>query len=63
MLITIGAFGVLCMITYGFFISGGKLVGFLGSAALGAITRMMGLILAVIGTQMAVEGIKGAFSL
>ncbi|WP_076412653.1 MarC family protein [Shewanella sp. UCD-KL12] len=63
MLITIGAFGLLCAITYGFFISGGKLVGFLGSAALGAITRMMGLILAVIGTQMAVEGIKGAFNL
>ena len=63
MLITISAFGLLCVITYGFFISGGKLVGFLGSAALGAITRMMGLILAVIGTQMAIEGIKGAFSL
>ncbi|BAJ01106.1 MarC family protein [Shewanella violacea] len=63
MVITIGAFGVLCLITYGFFISGGKLVSYLGSAALGAITRMMGLILAVIGTQMAIEGIKGAFGI
>ncbi|AQS37391.1 membrane protein, MarC family [Shewanella psychrophila] len=63
MLITIGAFGILCLVTYGFFISGGKLVSYLGSAALGAITRMMGLILAVIGTQMAVEGIKGAFAI
>lgn len=62
-LITIGSFGVLCMVTYVFFVSGVKLVGFLGNAALGAITRMMGLILAVIGTQMAIEGIKGAFSL
>ncbi|HDK43549.1 MAG TPA: MarC family protein, partial [Desulfobacteraceae bacterium] len=30
---------------------------------LGAITRMMGLILAVIGTQMVIEGLKGAFVL
>ena len=63
MVITIGAFGVLCLVTYGFFISGGKLVSYLGNAALGAITRMMGLILAVIGTQMAIEGIKGAFAI
>ncbi|MCL1146011.1 MarC family protein [Shewanella sp. 10N.261.52.F9] len=58
---TIGSFGVLCVITYVFFIFGGRLVSYLGSAALGAITRMMGLILAVIGTQMAVEGLQGAF--
>lgn len=63
MLITIGTFGALCIVTYLFFIFGGKLVNYLGSAALGAITRMMGLILAVIGTQMAIEGIKGAFAI
>lgn len=58
---TIISFGVLCIITYVFFIFGGRLVSYLGSAALGAITRMMGLILAVIGTQMAIEGLQGAF--
>ncbi|WP_299803510.1 MarC family protein [uncultured Shewanella sp.] len=58
---TIVSFGLLCVITYIFFIFGGRLVSYLGSAALGAITRMMGLILAVIGTQMAVEGLQGAF--
>lgn len=63
MLITIGTFGALCIVTYLFFIFGGKLVNYLGNAALGAITRMMGLILAVIGTQMAIEGIKGAFAI
>lgn len=60
-LVTILAFAVLCLITYFFFIFGGKLVHYLGASALGVITRMMGLILAVIGTQMVVEGIHGAF--
>lgn len=62
-LITILAFAVLCVITYFFFVFGGKLVHHLGASALGVVTRMMGLILAVIGMQMAVEGIRGAFHL
>lgn len=62
MLSTIGSFGALCIVTYLCFISGGRLVKYLGEAALGAITRMMGLILAVIGTQMLISGLKGAFS-
>lgn len=62
-LVTITAFAVLCFITYFFFIFGGKLVHYLGASALGVVTRMMGLILAVIGTQMIVEGVRGAFML
>ena len=34
-----------------------------GQAALGAITRLMGLVLAVIGVQMLIEGITGAIAL
>jgi multiple antibiotic resistance protein len=30
-------------------------------SALGAITRMMGLILAVIGVHMVIDGLNGAF--
>ena len=56
-------FGVLCVITYAFFVFGEKFVNYIGAVALGVITRMMGLILAVIGTQMVVEGIHGAFGL
>lgn len=63
MLVTIAMFGVLCVITYAFFVFGEKFVSYIGTVALGAITRLMGLILAVIGTQMAVEGIHGAFGL
>jgi len=61
MLVTLAVFVVLCIITYVFFIFGEKFVTFIGPGALGIITRMMGLILAVIGTQMVVEGLHGAF--
>lgn len=60
---TVSMFAVLCVITYVFFVSGERLVRFIGENALQVITRMMGLILAVIGTQMAIEGIQGAFKL
>ncbi len=63
MVVTIVMFAVLCVVTYVFFVFGEKFVAFIGTSALGAITRMMGLILAVIGTQMVIEGVKGAFML
>jgi multiple antibiotic resistance protein len=63
MAITIAAFAVLCVITYLLFVFGEKFVTFIGAGALGVITRLMGLILAVIGTQMVIEGLHGAFKL
>ena len=60
---TILAFALLCVITYLFFIYGQKLVAYMGNSAVNVVTRMMGLILAVIGTQMLVDGIIGAFHL
>jgi multiple antibiotic resistance protein len=61
--VTIAVFALLCVITYFLFIFGEKLVSYIGASALGVITRMMGLILAVIGTQMVIEGLHGAFRL
>ena len=61
--ITIGAFALLCIITYIFFVSGERLVHLLGDNGLSVITRLMGLILAVIGTQMVITGITGAIKL
>ena len=61
MLLTVLAFAILCLITYVLFLYGKKLVHFIGESALNVITRMMGLILAVIGTQMIIDGIQGAF--
>ena len=43
-----------------FFVSGQKLVEYIGEGAIKVITRMMGLTLAVIGIRMMIEGIYGA---
>ena len=59
--ITILTFALLCGITYFVFAFGERFVRYIGHDALGVITRLMGLIVAVIGTGMILEGIKGAF--
>jgi len=51
------------VITYAFFVFGQNLVRFLGSGGLSVITRLMGLILAVIGVQMLIGGITGAIEM
>ena len=50
--ITITMFAVLCVITYVFFVFGERFVAYIGSSALGVITRLMALILAGMRTQM-----------
>ena len=62
-IITTSAFALLCLITYVFFVAGERLVHLLGDNGLSVITRLMGLILAVIGTQMVITGIEGAIKL
>jgi multiple antibiotic resistance protein len=59
-IITAGAFAALCVISYGFFVSGERFVTRIGANGVKVITRLMGLILAVIGVQMLIEGIGGA---
>lgn len=63
LIVTIVMFAILCAITYLLFVFGERLVRILGASFMGVITRMMGLILAAIGTQMVIEGIQGAFKL
>lgn len=58
--ITVASFAVLCGITYVFFIFGQRLVKFIGVNGINVVTRLMGLILAVIGTQMVIQGIHEA---
>jgi len=57
---TIVAFALLCTITYFVFIFGKQIKKIIGSNILKVMTRMMGLILAVIGIQMFLEGIYNA---
>jgi multiple antibiotic resistance protein len=59
-LMTVGMFLVLCGITFVLFVFGERLVKYLGNNGVKVITRLMGLILAVIGVQMLVDGIGGA---
>ena len=60
LIITLVSFAVLCFITYYAFAFGKKIQKALGTSTLKVITRMMGLILAVIGMQMFIEGIYHA---
>lgn len=58
--VTVSAFFVLCAITYVSFLSGERLIKYIGDNGVKVITRLMGLILAVIGVQMLIHGIGGA---
>lgn len=60
LLVTVAAFALLCVITYGFFLFGERFVAYIGDSAVKVVTRLMGLILAVIGSQMLIQGIYGA---
>jgi multiple antibiotic resistance protein len=55
------AFAFLCVTTWFGFVTGERLVRYLGSSFLTVITRLMGLILAVVGTEMLLEGLRAAF--
>lgn len=57
---TLTALAVVCVLTWLVFLSSQALVRFLGQNAIKVVTRLMGLILAVIGVQMLIEGIRGA---
>lgn len=58
--VTILSFSLLCIMTYYAFIWGKKVKKMLGINALKVITKMMGLILMFIGTQMFIEGVYSA---
>lgn len=56
-LITISVFALLCFITFFCFIFSANILKVIGKAGLSIVTRLMGLILAVIGTQMIIIGV------
>jgi len=57
------SFAALCLLTLIMFVYGEKFINYLGRAVVGVITRIMGLILSVIATQMVIVGINGAIEL
>jgi multiple antibiotic resistance protein len=59
----IAAFAVMCAVTWATFLAGESLTRYLGENAIKVVTRLMGLILAVIGVQMMITGVRGAVML
>ena len=61
--IVIVVFAFMILLTYIFFRLSDKLVKLIGNNVISVIGKIMGLIIAIIGTNMIIEGIKIAFSL
>jgi len=55
--VTVAAFAVSCLVTYLCFLKSEVLMGFLGQNGLNVVTRLMGLVVASIGTQMVLTGL------
>ena len=62
-IITVFIFGVMIILTHLAFIYSNYLVKVIGSKHIVVISKIMGLILAILGTNMVIDGIKIAFSL
>lgn len=60
-LIVIGVFAVICLLTHIAFELGDQIVKRLGRNIIVVIGKIMGLIIAIIGTNMIISGIKAAF--
>ncbi len=61
--IVIGVFASICLLTYFFFLISDKIIEVVGNNVISVIGKIMGLIIAIIGTNMIIEGIKIAFNL
>ena len=61
--VVIVAFALMCLITFVMFISANRIVDFLGKHIINVISRIMGLLLAVIATQMVISGINNAIEM
>ena len=58
---TLACYALVMGLNYLAFIYGDKLVGLCGKGVIGALTRIMGMILMAIGIQMGIDGIFGAY--
>ena len=61
--VTVSVFAALCVIAFFCFVFSSNILAVIGKSGLSIVTRLMGLILAVIGTQMVIVGITGAIQL
>lgn len=59
---TVSAFAALCVITWFCFVLGQRAVSAMGASGVAIVTRVMGLIMSVIGVQMGIDGVAGAIA-
>jgi multiple antibiotic resistance protein len=59
---TLAAAAIVCAVTLASFLFSGRLIGFLGQSGLNVVSRLMGLIIAVIGMQMLMIGVYAAIA-
>ncbi|UJF16970.1 MarC family protein [Vibrio sp. SS-MA-C1-2] len=62
-IVTISTFALLCFISFFCFMSGQKLINIIGESGVTIATRLMGLILTVIGMQMLIQGLHDGYQL
>ena len=61
--VSLSMFGVICVATDLCFMSSDKIIGFIGQGGLNVLTRLMGLILATIGTGMFLAGVDAEIAI
>lgn len=61
--VVLAAIGLNLLITLVIFLAAGPLVRFMGASVAGALTRILGVILAALSAQLIIDGIRGAFNL
>ncbi|MGH1421321.1 MAG: MarC family protein [Hyphomonas sp.] len=61
--VVLAAIGINLLLTLLIFLAAGPLVRMMGASISGALTRILGVILAALAVQLMIDGIKGAFGL
>jgi multiple antibiotic resistance protein len=61
--VVLSVFALMCLLTFIFFLVSEKLLELIGNNVISVIGKIMGLIIAIIGTNMVIEGVKLAFNL
>jgi multiple antibiotic resistance protein len=61
--VVLAAIGLNLLATLVIFLAAGPIVRFIGASVAGALTRILGVILAALSAQLLIDGIRGAFNL
>ncbi|MFN7056950.1 MarC family protein [Hyphomonas sp.] len=61
--VVLAAIGMNLLITLVIFLAAGPLVRLMGASVAGALTRILGVILAALSAQLIIDGIRGAFNI